>query len=223
MELGAEVRARSSVLRGPGMPGWVGALMLAGLWLGPLPELAARSFSAHMVLHMGVVAVASPLLALGIAGGTWDPVRRWPAVFSPAPAAAFELLVVWGWHAPGMHEAARGGGAILAAEQASFLVAGSAMWLSALGGGLSTREASAGAGAVGLLLTSMHMTLLGALLGLTPRPLYEHAGPNPLGLTPLEDVHLGGAIMLGFGGAVYLAGGLFLVARLLRIGSRDAP
>ena len=39
---------------------------------------------------------------------------------------------------------------------------------------------------VGLLLTAMHMTLLGALLALTPRPLYEHAGGLPQ-LTPLED------------------------------------
>ena len=60
-----------------------------------------------------------------------------------------------------------------------------------------------------LLLTSMHMTLFGALLALTPRPLYDHAGhfASP---APLEDQHLGGAIMLLVGGLSYLAGGLWL-------------
>lgn len=61
----------------------------------------------------------------------------------------------------------------------------------------------------------MHMTLLVALLALTPRPLYLHAGGFSR-LTPLEDQHLGGAIMLIVGGVSYLAGGLWLTAGLVR-------
>jgi putative membrane protein len=71
------------------------------------------------------------------------------------------------------------------------------------------------AGVVGLLLTSMHMTLLGALLALPPRPLYQHPG-GFAGFTPLQDQHLGGAIMLLGGGVSYLLGGLGLTAALLR-------
>lgn len=76
-----------------------------------------------------------------------------------------------------------------------------------------------------LLLTSMHMTLLGALLALTPRPLYDHAA-STLHIAPLFDQHLGGAIMILVGGVSYLAGGIFLVARLLRrtaLERRDGP
>jgi putative membrane protein len=64
----------------------------------------------------------------------------------------------------------------------------------------------------------MHMTLLGALLALSPRPLYEHAHAAGMvaGLTPLDDQHLGGAVMLLVGGVSYLIGGLVLIARLLR-------
>ena len=36
------------------------------------------------------------------------------------------------------------------------------------------------------------------------------------GLTPLEDQHLGGAIMLLVGGVSYLLGGLWLTVGLLR-------
>ena len=192
-----------------------GVGLLAGLWLGPLPRLAARSFSAHMTLHMAVVAIAAPLLTAAIAGTRLDPVRRAPAIFSPIPASFVELLVVWAWHTPALHHAARNQTSVMVVEQSLFLGAGVLVWLSAFGGGAEQRNERRGAGLVALLLTSMHMTLLGALLALTPRPLYAHAGA-PAGLAPLEDQHLGGAIMLLVGGVSYLAGGLWLAMRLLQ-------
>lgn len=197
----------------------LGAAALTALWLGPLPRLAGGSFTAHMTLHMGVVAVAAPLLALGLAGGPFDPVRRAPALFPPVPLSLVELVVVWAFHAPALHHAARHGALGFAAEQGAFLASGLLVWLSVLGGDRARREERAGAGVAALLLTSMHMTLLGALLALSPRALYAHAGG---GLTPLEDQHLGGAVMLGVGGVVYLAGGLWLTAGLLRARKREA-
>jgi putative membrane protein len=193
----------------------LGLLTLAGIWLGPLPQLARQSFSAHMAMHMGVVAIAAPFLALGIAASSFDPVRRRPALFPPIPISVLELIVVWAWHAPVLHHAARDGFAGLAAEQGAFLVAGLLIWLAAFGGDPRRRHERAGAGVAALLLTLMHMTLLGALLALTPRTLYEHARHLP-SLTPLEDQHLGGAIMLIIGGVSYLAGGLWLTAGLMR-------
>ena len=56
----------------------LGLFVLAGIWLGPLPRLAGQAFSAHMAMHMGIVAIAAPLLALGIAGGALDPVSPDP-------------------------------------------------------------------------------------------------------------------------------------------------
>ena len=192
-----------------------GLLTLAAVWLGPLPQLAPQAFWAHMALHMGVVAVAAPLLALGVAGGRLDPVRKAPGLFAPIPASVLELVVVWAWHAPALHQAARHGMAGLVAEQGMFLLAGLLVWLSAFGGVPWRCGNRTAAGVVGLLLTAMHMTLLGALLALTPRPLYAHVD-GFAGLTPLEDHHLGGAIMLFGGGISYLLGGLWLTAGLLR-------
>jgi putative membrane protein len=187
-----------------------GLLTLVAAWLGPLPELAVRHFSAHMTMHMAVVAVAAPLIALGIAGGPLDLTRRYPAFFSPIPASVVELLIVWSWHAPALHHAARASVAGLVAEQSTFLLSGLLVWMSAFGVETGRGALRAGAGVVALLLTSMHMTLLGALLGLAPRPLYAHGGAM------LDEQHLGGAIMLGVGGVSYLAGGLWLSARLLQ-------
>jgi putative membrane protein len=192
-----------------------GMLVLAAVWLGPLPQLARQAFCAHMTMHMGVVAVAAPLLAAGVASGRLDPARRAPRLFAPIPASILELVVVWAWHAPALHHAARHDTAGLAAEQGMFLLAGLFVWLSAFGGDAQLSGARRAAGVVGLLLTSMHMTLLGALLALTPRPLYAHMD-GFAGLTPLQDQQLGGAIMLLVGGISYLLGGLWLTAGLLR-------
>ena len=193
----------------------LGLLTLAGTWLGPMPNLAKYSFAAHMTMHMAVVAVAAPFLALAVAGTSFDPVRRWPALFPPIPLSVVELVVVWAFHAPALHHAARHGLAGLALEQGAFLLCGLLVWLSAFGGDARRRRDRAGAGVAALLLTSMHMTLLGALLALTPRSLYAHAG-HLQSLTPLDDQHLGGAIMLVVGGVSYLAGGLWLTAGLVR-------
>jgi putative membrane protein len=191
---------------------WLGVVTLAVVWLGPLPELAGHAFSAHMLMHMGVVAVAAPLLALGVAGGPLDPVCRSPRLFAPIQASILELVVVWAWHAPALHHAARNHTGALIAEQGMFFVAGLFLWLSTFGGNEGRNRRAAGV--VGLLLTAMHMTLLGALLALSPRPLYPHMGLS--GLTAIDDQHLGGAIMLLIGGLSYLIGGLWLTVRLLR-------
>jgi putative membrane protein len=188
---------------------------LAFLWLGPLPELATGSFSAHMTLHMGVVAVAAPAIALGTAGRRWDPVRGAPRLFAPLAWSVLELLVVWAWHAPALHHAARSSAGVLWIEQASFLLSGLFLWLSAFGGGERERGARSASGVVALLLTSMHMTLLGALLALPPRALYLHDAATS-SLSALDEQHLGGAIMLAVGGVVYLAGGLTLSLELLK-------
>lgn len=194
----------------------LGVCTLLVVWLWPLERAPMGPFSVHMTVHMGVVAVAAPLLTLAIVGSRLDPVQRWPRFFPPIPASLVELVIVWAWHAPALHHAARHTSAGLIIEQATFFGSGLLVWLSALGGGRA-RSDRAAAGVLALLLTSMHMTLLGALLALAPRPLYDHAhGAAISQLTPLQDQHLGGAIMLVVGGVAYLAGGVGLSAVLLR-------
>lgn len=197
--------------------------LLAAVCLGPLPELARHSFSAHMALHMLMVAAVAPLLALGLGGGRFDPVPRAPLLFSPFLASAIEFVVIWAWHVPALHLAARQSTVLFVLELASYLAVGLLLWLAALGGPRHARRERAAAGIAGLLLTSMHMTLLGVLLALADRPLYGHAGMVVEGLTALRDQRIGGVIMLGVGGSVYLIGGLCLLAGLLRDGDAPSP
>ena len=198
----------------------LGLLTLAAAWFGPLPQLAHQAFFAHMTMHMAVVAIAAPLLAIGIAGVKLDPLRRVSVPFAPIPASVVELMVVWAWHTPGLHHAARHTASGFLAEQGTFLLSSLLVWVSAFGGNPVDRANRNAAGVVALLLTSMHMTLLGALLALSPRPLYSHAR-GLSGLTPLDDQQLGGAIMLLAGGLSYLLGGVLLAAGLLRTGTRE--
>lgn len=192
--------------------GWI---VLAAAWFGPLPEWAMISFAAHMTLHMAVVAVAAPLLAIGAAGRRLDPVMRIPKLFAPIPASVAELVIVWAWHSPGLHHWARHTVAGFIVEQGMFLAAGVWVWLSAFGGAQPRNCGRSAAGVIGLLLTSMHMTFLGALLVMSPRLLYAHHHAAS-GLTPLMDQHLGGAVMLVVGGIAFLAGGLVLTSDLVR-------
>lgn len=193
-----------------------GVALLALLWLGPLPQAArSGSFTAHMLLHMALVTAVPVALALAVVGSRRDPVRRRPALFAPLPVSALELAVVWAWHAPALHRLARDRPGAFALEQALFLGVGLWLWLAVLGGAARRR---AGAATLALLLTSMHMTLLGALLALAPRPLFDHLGAasGETVTAMLRDQQRGGALMLLLGGAAYLLGGLVTSARMLR-------
>jgi putative membrane protein len=186
-----------------------GLVALALAWGGIAPHLLPP-FTAHMVMHMLIVAVASPLLALAAVDTRFDISSRLPFLFAPLMASLMEFAVIWSWHAPLLHQFARGSVFGLVLEQASFLSVGFVLWLACIG-----RQGGA-AGVFGLLFTSMHMTLLGALLALASRPLYAHVHQHDRwALNALEDQNIGGVVMLGAGGAAYLLGGLVLMARLL--------
>lgn len=195
---------------------WIGLALLLAAWAGPLPQLVPESFAAHMALHMSVVGIAIPVLAAGLAPLVADHPWLRSQLSLPIAVSLFDLMVVWGWHTPALHHASRSSGWMLTYEQASFALASLLVWVLALAAPSGRRQNAALAGALTLFFTSMHMTLLGALIGLAPRPIYPGHHDAPFGLSELADQQVGGVIMLAIGGAIYLAGGLALVARALR-------
>lgn len=192
-----------------------GAALLAAAWV-----LAASSISltAHMVAHMTTVALAAPLLALGVAGTALDVAARWRGALAPVSASLIELAVVWGWHVPAARELASASAFGLVLEQASFCGAGWLLWSACLGAGQHSDGARRAAAVAALLLTTMHMTLLGALIALAPRALFaSHGGAAHAGAAgALADQQLAGVVMLLVGGGSYLCGGLWLLVGLLR-------
>lgn len=185
---------------------------LAALWFGPLPELARLSFTAHMALHLGLIGLAAPAAAVGLcrlapAGRPPGGRALWAVI-----ASGFELVVVWGWHLPALHEAAALSPTIFALQQGTFLVAGIAVWLP----GLAAGRGAAGAGLLAAGLSFTHMTMLGVLLTTAPGLVYPEAlCGGAFGLDPLVDQRLGGVLMAVFGGLPYLVGAVVFAHRLL--------
>ena len=108
--------------------GYIGLLVLAGLWALPMQGWLAADFPHHMLRHMGLVAVVAPLLVLGF--------PRLASVFavSPLVGTVVEFAVVWGWHIPYLYGMAKLHVVGMAAEQASFLLAPRDLYASSYGG-----------------------------------------------------------------------------------------
>lgn len=203
-DMGDDRKSRARLL----IAGGIGALGV--LWLGELPARATGDFRAHMWLHMMVVALAAPLVGIGLNGVSMaQHTSRWR--LGAVGATVIEFVVVWGWHTPALHHWARSATLGLAAEQSTFFLSSLLVWRAAF----RPNPLAAAEGIVALLLTSMHITLLGALLALAPRAVYAHGVAEVDAATLLAQQHMGGVTMLLIGGAVYLLGGLWLMARLL--------
>lgn len=190
-----------------------GLTFLVLAWIAMGLARTGHSFAIHMLVHMAVVAIAAPLIAVGVSGTRFDPVSGWTGL-TPIVASLVEMLIVWFWHMPFMRGLVERSIAAGMLEQLSFLVGGIVLWLACIGG---ARQPARLAGIIGLLFTSIHMTLLGVLLALAPRPLYASADVSCFGisLSATSDQQIGGVIMLLVGAASYLAGGLTLLYRLL--------
>lgn len=194
-------------------PAALGIAILAGLWLSPLVEMSRRAFSAHMILHLGIVTLAAPMIVIGLRRiGIGLHVIR-PGIGSAIAASAFDMFVIWGWHTPVLHEAAARDGGVFVVQQVSFLAAGLLVWAVSFAG---RHSGDAAIGAFAMLATFIHMTMLGVLLALAPVLVYApDVCVGAFGFERLDDQRLGGILMAVFGGLPCLVGGLVLVQRLL--------
>ena len=187
-------------------------ILLVALFAMLVADFGSGSFTIHMIAHMGMVAVLAPLLAYGIVDTRLAIPSRMIGA-GPFLASLLELLVVWVWHFPIIRVKADTSLALTILEQASFLIAGVLLWHVCL-------RPNEGRlfGAVGLLFTSMHMPLLGALLALAPRPLFGDGEVTCFGLTlsAAVDQQIGGFVMLMVGALAYLLGGVLLLSGALR-------
>ncbi len=216
--------------------GW---LALAGALVSPLHAMGERLFSAHMVEHEIVMAVAAPLLVLArpaslflwawpsawrpaIGGITRAPAWRvgWGAATSPAIATAMHGIAIWLWHVPMLFDLSITHVGVHRLQHLSFLLTALLFWWALL------RNCGAGAAAWHLFATMTHSGLLGALLVFAPRVLYgaQTLHAPDWGLTPLEDQQLAGLIMWVPVGTIYAAAALLFTAQwIARSGTAWEP
>jgi putative membrane protein len=173
--------------------GLAGVALLAVIFISPLCALSAALFSARVVHHVMLIAVAAPLLAMAF------PARRalpLTAVF------AGHMVILWFWHVPAVYALAIGSVAGYWLMQISLLGGALVLWREVL------RPGSAPAAGIATLLgTVAQMGLLGALIAFAPQPLYvaHFYSTEAWGFSPLEDQQLAGLIMWAPAVLPYLA------------------
>jgi putative membrane protein len=170
-----------------------------------------------MLLHLGLVLGAAPLIAALVAARFWTPLTFHDALGWYGLAAAVEMLAVWAWHIPALHDLAGRAALAFGAEQVSFLLGGATLWTAIF----TARNLPASIAAILVVaLTFAHMTMFGLLLAIVPNLLYDPSlCQGGFGLGPLEDQHLGGALMAA-GGLAYLTAAAGLVGRMAWLGAR---
>lgn len=161
--------------------GLAGVAVLALAFVSPLCAISVALFSARVVHHVLLVAVAAPLIAAALPRGAAH----------PGVAFLVSTAVLWGWHQPEAYDAALADKALYWVMQLTLLASALWFWRAVL---------SAGPGIEAVLWSLaglMQMGALGALLTFAPVALYAAHVLAPLdwGLTPLADQQLGGLIM----------------------------
>ncbi len=208
--------------------------VLAIALVSSLHEASEHLFSAHMIQHELMMAVAAPLLVLGkpMIVMLWAiPIRArrilghasqsaiwrntWQVLSRPFDAWLIHALVIWGWHIPSLFQATLHSDAVHALQHASFLGSALLFWWAIIH---PRRRADLGLSIIYLFTTAVHTAILGALMVFARTPWYpEYAnGAAAWGLSAMEDQQLAGLIMWIPAGLVYLVAALLIVRRWLR-------
>ena len=192
----------------------VGLAVLAITLLSPLHALAYQSLSAHMIQHLLLMLVASPLIVWGrTATVLLEALPMRLRNTSKQAVVSFHLDVVakiicrpatgWilfsgsiaFWHLPAFYRIAVDSKYIHALMDLTYLGAGLLFWSVVLEPS-GSRRLDYGRTIIFVFSTAMVTGLPGALLSFANRPIYPDVNTtSAFGLTPLEDQQLAGLIM----------------------------
>ncbi|HXT16136.1 MAG TPA: cytochrome c oxidase assembly protein [Gemmatimonadaceae bacterium] len=232
----ARVRlAAPRAVPGRGVASFVaGYVVLIVALVSPLHGMSEELFSAHMLQHELLMALAAPLLVLGRPGPVllWafdrpsrlrvasviraSAVRKsWHWATRPFDAWLIHAIAIWAWHIPLLFQSTLHSEAAHALQHASFLGSALLFWWSIMHG---LRRAERGMAIVYLFTTAVHTAVLGALMTFAHSPWYPEyvSGAASWGLTPMADQQLAGLIMWVPASAAYLVAALAVMRAWLR-------
>jgi putative membrane protein len=186
--------ARNARNRAQALSSWA---IAAVAFISPLCALSVSLFSARITQHMLLLLIAAPLIASAWPKPAAEP-RTWPLWL----AAGTFFAALWFWHMPGPYDATFDSTLIYWSMHLTLFGSGILLWRELL---QHRRQHTADVLAAALLST-MQMSLLGAVLTLATRPLFfpHLATTATWGYTPLQDQQLGGVIMWVPGMALFL-------------------
>lgn len=213
-----------------------GAISLVAALVSPIDAGAQLLFTIHMVQHMLLLLVAAPLFALAVPPaflgrlyGIPPIARVLHAVWSPLPAVVLFNGVLVFWHLPFAYDATLAVRWVHALEHLSFLAAGLVFWGVIVSPVPKLVRASWGVRLALVVAADLVNFLVGFALAFAGRPFYEHyiGVPRLWGLSPVDDLRLGGGVMWVMGQMMYAVPLLLLISVFLRRedtrGSRPNP
>jgi cytochrome c oxidase assembly factor CtaG len=204
---------------------WSGMLALVLALMSPIDVGSEYLFTLHMVQHMLLLLVAPPLLALAVPPALLGRLYQIPrvarvlhAVWSPASALLLFNGVLVFWHLPFAYDATLAVRWVHIAEHLSFVGAGTVFWGVIVSPMPRLVRASFGLRLVLVVVADLVNFLVGFALAFADRPFYLHYTqvPRLWGLTPLNDLRLGGGVMWVMGQMMYAIPVLILLNVLLR-------
>jgi putative membrane protein len=175
--------------------------------VSPIDKLGEeRLFSVHMAQHLLIADVAPILLLLGLDRSILRPVtrrlqpieRRLGLVAHPVTALALLVVVLAGWHVAALYELALRHPLVHELEHLSFFAAGTAFWWYVIEP-VPPRHRLRGMVSVAYVAgAKLLLGALGVVLAFSPTAFYDtyEAAPRTWGLTPLEDLNIGGLVMM---------------------------
>jgi cytochrome c oxidase assembly factor CtaG len=189
------------------------AAFLAGLavltlaLVSPIDRLGEeRLFCVHMAQHLLLTDVAPILLLLGLSRPLLRPATRRFTGFERAlgplahPFTALALLIaaLWIWHIPAMYELALDHRFAHDLEHLSFFGAGLAFWWYLIEP-VPPRQRLRGMTSLAYIGSAkVALGALGIVLAFSPDALYDNyeRAPRTWGLTAVEDLNVGGLVMM---------------------------
>jgi putative membrane protein len=181
---------------------------------GPIHDLSdSYLFSAHMVQHLLLTMLVTPLLIAGTPGWMLRPALRYPVVAAvarrittgPAAFVIFNLTLV-AWHLPPLYNAALLHHPVHIVQHLCFLVASTLMWWPLMSPLPELPRLSYPQQMLYAFLMTLPMTAVSILITYADTPLYPFyaSAPRLWGLSPHDDQLLGGLIMWIPGGLIFL-------------------
>jgi putative membrane protein len=189
------------------MPALVSAAAVCAAGMILLPLYGFGPLSSHMLLHIATMNAAAPLLAAALSRMSR---LHDTTVVSLWCATIVQLAVLWIWHLPSAQHAAAAAPLVSAAMHVSLFGAALWFWWSLTG----LRSDRRWHGVLVLLITGKMACLLAGLLVFAPRAIYAHQH-GAQAVSPLDDQHLAGLLMLVACPLSYVLAGIVLAARIL--------
>lgn len=180
---------------------------------GPLHDLSdGYLFTAHMVQHLMLTMLVTPLLIAGTPGWMLRPALQVPWVYAAAkrvtaPVAAFAIFTVTiiVWHLPPLYNLAMANHDVHIVQHLTFLIASTIMWwplMSPMPELPRLNYPQQMLYAIGMALPMSVVAIVLTYSDSTMYPAYASA-PRVWGITPLEDQQYGGLLMWIPGGMIF--------------------